>query len=377
MSEVDYYDIVRQKMTLGPLTTPKNKKIIKLLKVFWNEEEIKILSHFNKADEYITLSLLEEKSGMPKDKLKKMLERLVEVGTISKRGNKYCLEPIIPGIFEKYFQRSRDSEENLKKAAELYRYIINEVMPQHSTVIDEDWHLFRPLLPLEANEKLVEINKNFDVKAQTLPYETVKNIIEKYDEFAVISCQCRLINELLGKPCEIAPAAMGCFVAGPAGKMMVDNGIHGARLMNKQEAIEFLKETEKRGLVHNAVFDKGAESSVFFCNCCSCCCGAIYPGKAFAERSVYQSNYSPKFNNELCTKCETCMKKCPMNAIYHQFSKETMPEERMVLREQFCIGCGVCAANCPNNAIKMIKTRDEIPPDRAFIGNKTFTDMII
>jgi len=254
MSEVDYYDKVRQKLVLGPLSSPKHRKIIKLMKVFWNEEEIKLISQFDSADKYVSLKQLEVKSGMPKADIKQLLRRSLRNGTITKKGTKYCLEPIIPGIFEKYFQRSTDTEENLNKAAQLYRDIMKEVMPQ--MVREIDWSLFRPLLPLEADEKLIEINKDFDVESQTLPYESVMNLINKHDQFAVITCQCRLIGELSGEPCEVAPAEMGCFVAGPAGQMMVDDGIRGARLLNKEEAIEFLKETEKRGLVHNAYMIK-------------------------------------------------------------------------------------------------------------------------
>lgn len=375
MSEVDYYDKVRQKLVLGPLSSPKHRKIIKLMKVFWNEEEIKLISHFDSADKYVSLKQLEVRSGMPKADIKQLLRRSLKNYTITKKGTKYCLEPIIPGIFEKYFQRSTDTEENLNKAAQLYRDIMKEVMPQR--VREIDWSLFRPLLPLEADEKLIEINKDFDVESQTLPYESVMNLINKYDQFAVITCQCRLIGELSGEPCEVAPAEMGCFVAGPAGQMMVDTGIRGARLLNKEEAIEFLKETEKHGLVHNAIYDKGFESSNFFCNCCSCHCGALFPAKLFHELGVYQSNYAPKFDNELCTKCETCLRKCPKEAIYHKFENEyDSSNEQMVLKEELCIGCGICAANCPNDAIKMVKVRDNIPPDKQLIGNKTFTEML-
>jgi len=376
MTEVDYYETVRQKLVLGPLFAPKHRKIKKLMKVFWNEEEIKLLAHFESADKHISLKQLEERSGIPKDEIKKILSRSAQNGTISKSGAKYCLEPIIPGIFEKYFMRSTDTEENLKKAAVLYRDIMKEVLPQNSR--DMEWKLFRPLLPLETNEKLIEINKDYDVQAQTLPYETVLNLISKHDQFAVITCQCRLIGELSGEPCEVAPAEMGCLVAGPAGQMMVKVGVRGARLLNKEEAIEFLKETEKRGLVHNAIFDQGFESANFFCNCCSCHCGALFPAKIFNEKGVYPSNYSPAFDKELCTKCETCMRKCPKGAIYHKFPIEAdSSDEQMVLKTELCIGCGICAVNCPSNAIKMVKVRDNIPPDKQLIGNRTFTEMLL
>jgi len=376
MTEVDYYETVRQKLVLGPLKARKHRKIKKLMKVFWNEEEIKLLSHFDTADKNVSLEQLEERSGIPMDEIKTILSRSTENGTVSKVGAKYCLEPLLPGIFEKYFMRSKDTEENLKKAAVLYRDIMKEVMPQES--LENEWRLFRPLLPLEANEKLIEINKDFDVQSQALPYETVKNLIDKNEHFAVITCQCRHIGELTGEPCEVAPASMGCFVAGPGAHMMVIGGIHGARLLkSKEEAIEFLKETEKRGLVHNTVFDKGNESSFFVCNCCGCHCGVLYPPKLFHEIGALQSNYSPKWNNELCTKCEICMKKCPNDAIYHRFPTEPdSSDEQMVLKEEVCIGCGICAVNCPNNALKMVKVRDNIPPEKQLIGNKTFLELL-
>ena len=62
MTEVDYYENVRQKLTLGHNQIPpppKHKLIYKLLKLFWNEEEIKILAHFHSAAKSITLEELE------------------------------------------------------------------------------------------------------------------------------------------------------------------------------------------------------------------------------------------------------------------------------------------------------------------------------
>lgn len=375
MTEANYYEQVRQKLVLGPINAPKHKKIIKLMKIFWNEEEIKILSHFDSADKSITLKQLEKRSGVPKNELKKILSRSVDIGTIGKVGGKYCLDPIIPGIFEKYFQRRRDTKENQIEAAKLYRDIMKEVMPQ--THFESDFNLFRPLLPIEADEKLIEINESYDIQSQTLSYETVKNLIERHEKFAVIPCQCRLIGEMSGEPCEVAPAEMGCFIGG-VGTDMMKEYVPGTRLMNKEEAIKFLKETEKAGLVHNAVWDKGNESSIFICNCCSCHCGALFPAKKFHVRGVHPSNYQPKFDMELCVKCETCIKKCPKEAIFHKWPlKSDSSDEQIILRKELCIGCGICAANCPKDAIKMIKVRDDIPPEQNKMGNKTFSELLM
>jgi transcription initiation factor IIE alpha subunit len=123
MTEADYYEVVRQKLVLGPLYAPKHKKVIELLKIFWNEEEIRILSHFEGTEKDITIKELEQKTSIPKEKIKEILENIRERGTIGKRGSRYCLLPLLPGIFEKYFIRLNDTEEHLKKAAEIYRFL--------------------------------------------------------------------------------------------------------------------------------------------------------------------------------------------------------------------------------------------------------------
>ena len=42
MPEIDNYEIVRQKLILGPLYAPKHKKVFELMKILWSKEEIKI-----------------------------------------------------------------------------------------------------------------------------------------------------------------------------------------------------------------------------------------------------------------------------------------------------------------------------------------------
>ena len=373
MTEIDYYEQVRQNLELGPLHAPKHKKIIKLLKIFWNEEEIKILSHFGKVGNFINAKALEEKTGIPKDEIKKILDRSIKNGTLAKKGARYTLLPLVPGIFEKYFIVRKDTEENQKEAAKLYREIFKKFSP--ASAYEGVHKIFRPLLPYEAKEKLIEINESLDYESQALSYELVKDLIDKNEHFAVIPCQCRLIGELTGEPCKIAPAEMGCFIVGMAAQA-VPSMCEDARLLTKEEAIQFLKDTEKAGLVHNATFGT-SERGMFICNCCSCHCGALYPARLMHVRGANNSNYLPKINMELCVGCETCMSKCPSEAIYHRFPKEAdLSDEKMVIREELCIGCGVCAANCPKDAIKMVKVRDNVPKKGPKYGDYSIGDLI-
>ncbi|MBA7713427.1 hypothetical protein ES703_122430 [subsurface metagenome] len=127
MTEIDHYEQVRQNLVLGPINAPKHKKVIKLMQVFWNEEEIKILSHFGKVGQWISPKELEEKAGIPKNEIKQILAHSVKIGTLAKKGARYSLIPLLPGIFEKYYIIRKDTEENQKKAARLYRDIFKEI----------------------------------------------------------------------------------------------------------------------------------------------------------------------------------------------------------------------------------------------------------
>ncbi|MFW9783677.1 MAG: hypothetical protein ACFFFB_15440, partial [Candidatus Heimdallarchaeota archaeon] len=113
MTEVDYYEIVRQKLQIGRITAPNHKKIFKLMKIFWNEDEIKIISQFNTVGMKTSRKELEEKTGKSEEEIEELLRRSARNGTILRSGSDYRLIPLVPGIFEMYFIRRKDSEENL------------------------------------------------------------------------------------------------------------------------------------------------------------------------------------------------------------------------------------------------------------------------
>jgi len=373
---ISNYERVRQKLSLGPLYAPKHKKVYELMRILWNDQEINVLSYFEGADKYNSLSELEKKSGIVKDELKAVLDRLYGKGTIAKfeteQGTIYSLLPLLPGIFEKYFIRSNDTIENLKKVADIYRnFIFKNYLPP--LFAESNLKFFRPRLPVDAKEKLIEVNESLEAESQILPYELVSQLIDNYDVFTVIPCQCRLIGEYTGDPCKVAPTEMGCFLAGEGAQSSIQRG---APRMNKEEAIEYLRRTEKAGLIHSCVPDSSIDSTLFICNCCSCHCGALAT-KDKKHIATLASNYKPKINHDLCTKCETCLKKCPMEAIFHKLPNELDSSDELIfINEEHCIGCGVCATNCPSNAIKLIKIKNDISTEKFKIGTKTFLELV-
>jgi Pyruvate/2-oxoacid:ferredoxin oxidoreductase delta subunit len=66
------------------------------------------------------------------------------------------------------------------------------------------------------------------------------------------------------------------------------------------------------------------------------------------------SGFQPGWIAERCTACETCIERCPMEAL--QMGTEEIP----VVDLDRCIGCGVCATGCPEKATEM-RSRPDIP----------------
>ena len=360
MTEADLYETVRQKLSIGAIKTPSHEKVIELMKVFWNEQEIKILSYFPKSGKLISVQELVEKSGMPKSEVRSLLNNAAKRHTIAKIGAKYGLVPLLPGVFQGYFISRADRQENLNKAAILYRFLIKNT-PSLTTMIEDiqskfgDSPITSPLLPYDAQARLIKIDESIEIENKVLSMEFVKDMIDRNDTFAALTCPCRLVGELSGEPCSVAPAELGCFVVGVAAKLVIQAGF--GRPLTKEQAIEFIKQTEEAGLVHNAMGT--ANDEVYsICNCCKCHCGALFPTShtKLELKFVSPSNFTPKHQPEQCILCEKCLNMCPMEAISHP-SEENI----LIFNPSLCIGCGVCAANCPENAILMVKVRDARP----------------
>ena len=121
---------------------------------------------------------MENSTGISRHELISILDGLYEKGTIAKVENVYGLVPLLPGIFEKYFIRRNDTEENLVKVAELFRWFFKSFLP--TFLVETNLKFFRPRLPIDAKDKLIEIDESLDVESQILPYELVSQLIDNF-----------------------------------------------------------------------------------------------------------------------------------------------------------------------------------------------------
>jgi Pyruvate/2-oxoacid:ferredoxin oxidoreductase delta subunit len=74
----------------------------------------------------------------------------------------------------------------------------------------------------------------------------------------------------------------------------------------------------------------------------------------------FNSGFEPRFDADLCIACETCIDRCPPEAL--ALGDDDVP----VVDLDRCFGCAVCASGCPEEAISMVnKPNYPAPPKDA------------
>ncbi len=111
----------------------------------------------------------------------------------------------------------------------------------------------------------------------------------------------------------------------------------------------------------------------FVCNCDRWHCVPVTGALAKPKPGLFlNSGFEPRFDPDLCVACETCIDRCPPEAL-------TMGEDDVPnIDLDRCFGCAVCATGCPEEAIKMVNKPDfpEPPKDvkalkEAIIASRT------
>ena len=120
----------------------------------------------------------------------------------------------------------------------------------------------------------------------------------------------------------------------------------GGRRVAKEEAREIVDRCEELGLIHMS--RNTTDEIDFMCNCDRWHCEVV--GQVLKQPKpglVFTSGFTPAFMAERCVACETCITRCPPEAL--SMSAANVP----VVNTDRCFGCGVCATGCPENAIEM------------------------
>jgi Pyruvate/2-oxoacid:ferredoxin oxidoreductase delta subunit len=280
-------------------------------------------------------AVIAEALGWQAEAVKPLMEKMADKGllfTLRKGGETlYGGLPFVPGIFEYQFMRGTHTERD-KKLARLIR--------NYKARIDRHRRFRLDAFPVF---RVIPVGRTIQADTQIHTYAQVRSYIDNYAPLSVSICYCRhqarLIDEgsHCGKPDDV------CLQFGAGAQYVIDRGM--GREISRQGALEILDRAEAAGLVHCT---NNRQEIDFLCNCCGCHCIILKNVWMHPKPGVFlNSGFQPDWNAERCSACETCLERCPMDALGFD------DENRQSLDLDRCIGCGLCATGCPEAAITM------------------------
>ncbi len=182
------------------------------------------------------------------------------------------------------------------------------------------------------------------VKAEwIMPYDDVLKLLEQAKVFGVRDCICRIEQDKLGRRrCDHTIKTCVYFSRTERPPRPED--------ITKEEAITILDAAEREGLVHSV--SNVANGVYYFCNCCGCCCGILRGITEYGiETSIAAANYNAIIDQDKCSGCELCVKRCQVNAIFNDDGVITINRRK-------CIGCGLCVSGCTCEAVMLDRKPD-------------------
>jgi len=284
--------------------------------------------------------------GKNVEEIEAILETMADKGlckTFKRDGIRfYQGEPFMPGIFEYQFISGVVSERH-KKIAKL----IKDYKTAFSAAKGESRMTF-------PTTRVITVDRTIEAGNTVHTYNQVSTYIHKYDPIAVGTCYCRHAARLRDEDIHGMPTDV-CMWFGNMAEYAIER--LGAKQMGKEEARLVLDRAEAAGLVHMS--RNTTEDINFICNCdrwhCEVIKGVLKQPK---PALFFNSGFQPLFDADLCTACETCIERCPPEAL--SMGDDGIPAVDL----DRCFGCAVCASGCPSDAITMVAKSDFPAPPR-------------
>jgi len=275
-------------------------------------------------------SRIARRIGRPVEETRSALEGMAARGQIlscrDEGMQKYALAPYVVGIYE--FQLDHLDEELARLFEAYYPYFVTRA-----------WNRGPALA------RVIPVRASIKAELSILPYEDLRLRISESRSFVLRECICRKEKKLTGHPCR---HPMETCLQFSRQEKAFDSFTYAGRVIDRDEAIAVLDQTEEAGLVHASYNFR--EDSVFVCNCCPCCCGFLRGINEFhAPYVLARSNYVAAVDPERCGACGKCAGgRCPMGAIRLDGRSAAVSSER-------CIGCGACSSVCNKDAIRLVR----------------------
>lgn len=293
-----------------------------------------------------------KKSGRSVNEVTSVMDNLsFKKKVILAAGNRrrYCIVPLLPGMFEMVLMTTSTASLTSwhRRFSELFERIW-----EAGCLSDFNIGKKAPIRYLQIGA----------VQNRTLqsayPASRLEEVLDRYDDFAVGHCQCRLAMELTDKGCK--KPTENCVAIGR--KMVDELSNRGMmRKVDKKEVIAIKRDAEQHGCVtfmFNTVDPMFGNGS---CSCCGCCCHAMKGVKEFSVPGlICQPQFLPGKDDDKCNACNRCLTICPMEAWSNH-------DQSLRFRQERCIGCGLCVVACKQDALGLFPAVREGGPESSWM----------
>lgn len=121
--------------------------------------------------------------------------------------------------------------------------------------------------------------------------------------------------------------------------------------MTPAQTMDLLRQCEKQGLMHSIwTFETPWAAAICNCNMESGCM-AMKLTQGFDMKLMWRGEWVAQMDEERCSSCGACAKRCPFDAI------ESSRGGRTRVSVEGCWGCGVCRSACREDALSLVDRR--------------------
>ena len=344
---------------------------IELIKIVFTYEEALVASQLTITPE--TAAEIAKRVGLDEEKVTVLLEsmvprRMVRADTLALESGikglgkleakdsqepkaepvkKYRLSPFVVGWYEAYLQQPMPETERFAKLYEQY------------VIEGGGERIFAPrpgphgVIPYRGSLKPEWLERE--------PHNDIDAHFQRYDRFLVVDCVCKKEKAAAhGHSCDMPIKRCG-FLGMPPAVPLSEN------VIPREQASKLFAELDAMGTMICQGFygfTMGAEAPQFVgcCHCCGCCCGIQNSGRLdpSIKETVQRSNYRVVKDNDKCTNCGECIRRCEATLHYSAHTwKKTKDGKVAVYNRDNCVGCGACVMGCKFDALELEPVSEE------------------